>query len=1199
MGLSCMFSSRAWTTAWWRGETLRRAHGDGRAPGATVPGDSLTRWRGPGGGNRAWWGGLVRYALAIVSVVLLGLALGPPRDARAQAPPTANSEPRFPPEERGTRDVVENTGAGAAIGAPLAATDADSDRLTYAISGDDAGFFSFDTSTGQLRTRAALDHEDRTHYRSLTVSVHDGKDAQGNPDTSIDAELAVWVYVIDADEAGSVSLWPARARVGAVLRAGLSDPDGVRYRSWEWSSSADRSDWTIVSALGYDAQYTPRPSDSGRYLRAVAEYTDHEGGGKSAEAVTTYQVGDATPAPQLVVTTLVSGLTIPWDIAIAPDGTMLFTERGGKLSARTADGTVQAVTADLGDLRVAGETGLMAIVVDPGFATNRRFYTCQGHTGPEVQVIAWTIDDAYTSATRVADPLVGGILADSHGGHAGCRLRFGPQGHLWIAVGDAALGGVPQSLTALGGKILRVQPSTGAGVAGNPFPSSPLVYSYGHRNPQGLAQRPGTSQMWSVEHGHRSDDEINLLVRGGNYGWSPVVPDPQTPFYIDHGPMTDLVKFPSAIEARWSSGTPTLATSGGIFLEGDAWGSWEGRLAVASLANSTLRVFEFGPSGDLLSEVVVRELDGYGRLRSPVMGRDGALYVTTSNGGGADRILRVAPVQPFVLTGPTVVSYAEGGSRPVASYSARAANVTIAWSLSGDDAAAFRLDGGVLRFRAPPDHETPTDVGGDNRYDVTVHASDGIESRELDITITVTTEGPPPRIVVGGGSGGGGSSGGGGGGGPPPVPIPSDADFDWNVTRDIESLDHENDTPTGLWSDGQTLWVLENAASGADSVFAYGLESGERQPEREFELDRRNRFSHGIWSDGETVWIADSGQDLLFAYVLESGERNEGREFELAERNRDPRGIWSDDGVMYVLDSVQDSLFTYNFATGELLIEHALDKLNRSPRGIWSDGVTIWVSDDGAKRLFAYEFDGEALQRNEDLEFTFRSLLKAGNGSPRGIWSDGDVMYVVDEQDDKIYTYNLPDAIIAQLASLSLSDLELEEFSPDRRAYTAMADSGATVTTVVAIATQESAMVAIAPTDADSEPSNGHQVTLESETTITVMVRSADASRTKSYVVQVAKPPCLEGLNDEDLSEVTFAGGTVSELDACARSLDVDALYHRLDGVWTALFLSADLPEFINRPFRTRFPEGLPPGEPLIASRQMIVVTTPGTPDSS
>ena len=163
----------------------------------------------------------------------------------------------------------------------------------------------------------------------------------------------------------------------------------------------------------------------------------------------------------------------------------------------------------------------MGIVVDPSFASNRRFYTCQGHTGPEVQVIAWTINSAYTEATRVADPLVGDIPASS-GRHGGCRLRFGPEGYLWIATGDAATGTVPQDLTSLGGKVLRVDASTGAGVPANPFTSSPLVYTYGHRNVQGLALRPGTSQMWSVEHGPSVDDEINLLAAGGNYGWNSV-----------------------------------------------------------------------------------------------------------------------------------------------------------------------------------------------------------------------------------------------------------------------------------------------------------------------------------------------------------------------------------------------------------------------------------------------------------------------------------------------------------------------------------------------------------------------------------------------------------------------------------------------------------------------------------------------------
>ena len=339
--------------------------------------------------------------------------------------------------------------------------------------------------------------------------------------------------------------------------------------------------------------------------------------------------------PELLVSTLVSGLSIPWDLAFTPDGTMLFTERRGVLSSRGADGTVRNVGAEMGDLFAVGETGLMGIVVDPDFASNRRFYTCQGHVGPEIQVIAWTMNASYTAATRVADPLVGGLPATS-GRHGGCRLRFGPEGYLWIGTGDAASGRVPQDLTSLGGKVLRVDPSTGAGALTNPLASS-RVYSYGHRNVQGLALRPGASQMWAVEHGPRVDDEINLLVAGGNYGWDPV------PGYNESVPMTDLAKFPGAVEARWSSGSPTLAVSGGIFLEGRQWGVWEGRLAVATLRDSRLRLFEFTPDGDFVSQVIVRELDrSYGRLRTPMMGPDGALYVTTSDGGGRDRILRIA-----------------------------------------------------------------------------------------------------------------------------------------------------------------------------------------------------------------------------------------------------------------------------------------------------------------------------------------------------------------------------------------------------------------------------------------------------------------------------------------------------------------------------------------------------------------------------
>ena len=484
---------------------------------------------------------------------------------------------------------------------------------------------------------------------------------------------------------------------------------------------------------------------------------------------------------------LVTGLNVPWDLDFTPDGTMLFTEREGVLSARLTNGTVQTITADMSDFTAGNEGGLMAILVDPGFSSNRRFYTCQAHANPwEVQVIAWTINSGYTEATRVKDPLVGGIP----GGvvHSGCRLRVGPDGYLWIATGDGQVGLNPQDKTSLGGKVLRVVASTGAGAPGNPFISNSnanakRVYTFGHRNVQGLARRPSTRQMWSVEHGPRVDDEINLLTAGGNYGWDPV------PDYNDDAAMTDLTKFPDAVEAKWSSGSSSLATSGGIFLEGAHWGAWEGRLAVATLKNSTLRLFEFASDGALESEYTVPELDGtYGRLRTPMMGPDGALYVTTSNESN-DKILQIstnsprdpppppqrgggggapggggggggggfggfgAPANlPPLIGGDNRPSYAENGTEPVVTYTVEDpdADDEIKWSVEGLDSRHMEISqDGALSFKEPPDYEDPVDSGFDNTYEVTLRATDD-GSPALDdihrVRVTVTNVNEPPLI---------------------------------------------------------------------------------------------------------------------------------------------------------------------------------------------------------------------------------------------------------------------------------------------------------------------------------------------------------------------------------------------------------------------------------------------------------------------
>jgi glucose/arabinose dehydrogenase len=335
-------------------------------------------------------------------------------------------------------------------------------------------------------------------------------------------------------------------------------------------------------------------------------------------------------APALEVAVVVDGLDHVWDVVQSADGTLLVDERGGGFTVILPDGTVRPVEADFEDLFARGETGLMGLVLDPAFEANRRLYSCQGVDDGSIAVVGWTIAADWASATRVADPLVGGLpLNERSGRHGGCRLRFTPDGALLVGTGDTAGGTVAQDPRSLGGKVLRVDPATG----------EREVWTLGHRNVQGLAVRPGSGQVFAVEHGPARDDEVNLLRPGGNYGWNPDGGDR----YDESVPMTDEA-VPGAIPAVWSSGEPTLATSGATFLDGEQWGAYDGLLLVGLLKAQGVLALRLDDDGALIEQFRLPELDGaFGRLRSVLQGIDGALYVTTDNGSNEDRLLRVTP----------------------------------------------------------------------------------------------------------------------------------------------------------------------------------------------------------------------------------------------------------------------------------------------------------------------------------------------------------------------------------------------------------------------------------------------------------------------------------------------------------------------------------------------------------------------------
>jgi glucose/arabinose dehydrogenase len=344
--------------------------------------------------------------------------------------------------------------------------------------------------------------------------------------------------------------------------------------------------------------------------------------------VTTFQT---TPQPTLtkdssVLTTLADNLEIPWGLGFLPDGSLLFTERPGRVRMITADGKLQPdpVMTIVG-VNATGEGGLLGIAIHPQFANNKFVYLYASYTGDTGRMVnrvtRYTFDGTHLNDERV---MIDGIPGSSN--HDGGRIKFGPDGYLYITTGDSEAPSLAQDKSSLAGKILRLT-GDGKPAPGNPF-NSP-VYSYGHRNPQGLAW-DDQGRLWSTEHGRSAPtgyDELNLIEPGKNYGWPIIQGDEKK-----DGMVTPVIN---------SGPTTTWAPAGAVFLNGS--------------------IFFGGLKGEGLYEVVIngptvtlkKHFDHQlGRVRDVVLGPDGFFYITTSNRDGRgtpqpndDKIYRVNPAK--------------------------------------------------------------------------------------------------------------------------------------------------------------------------------------------------------------------------------------------------------------------------------------------------------------------------------------------------------------------------------------------------------------------------------------------------------------------------------------------------------------------------------------------------------------------------
>ncbi len=369
-------------------------------------------------------------------------------------------------------------------------------------------------------------------------------------------------------------------------------------------------------------------------LIAVAIACSHTPPGRGAGEIET----SAQTQSSFKVDTVVGGLQVPWAIVWAPDGRMIFTERAGRVRVFEHGKLRPEPLFTVPDVEPSGESGLMSVVLHPQFASNHFLYLSYAYAGDgkRVRVVRYReAPNGFVDRKVIIEDIPAAQF------HAGCRLRFGPDGKLYITTGDATERDLAQRLDSLAGKILSIN-DDGTVPADNPFAGQqnarPEIWSYGHRNPQGIDWQPVTNLLFETEHGPSGfdgpggGDEVNIVEKGKNYGW-PLIHHRQT----RQGLESPLLEY-----------TPACAPASGMFYRGSAFPQFSGNFFFGCLRGE--RIIRVVLDG---RRVVSQEnlLAGkYGRIREVAEGPDGYLYFSTSNRDGRgspakddDRIIRLTP----------------------------------------------------------------------------------------------------------------------------------------------------------------------------------------------------------------------------------------------------------------------------------------------------------------------------------------------------------------------------------------------------------------------------------------------------------------------------------------------------------------------------------------------------------------------------
>jgi len=343
-----------------------------------------------------------------------------------------------------------------------------------------------------------------------------------------------------------------------------------------------------------------------------------------------------SPTEQIRVAPVVTGLQNPWSLAFLPNGDMLVTEKPGRLRIIRKGQLEAAPISGTPTVFANGQGGMLDVAVHPRFAENQFIYITYSKPGDMGNTTALMRGRLQGNAlTDVKDIFVADAWSKGTA-HFGSRLAFGRDGTLYMTIGERNERDRAQDTNQHTGKVVRLR-DDGSVPPDNPFVGragfKPEIFSYGHRNPQGLTIHPETGAVWEVEHGPQGGDELNLILPGNNYGW------PLVTFGREYAGPRINTPWREGLEQPIIFWAPSPALSGMVFYTGDRFPRWKGQLFIGSLAGMALHRVGFTEAGPIGREALLTELRQ--RIRDVRQGPDGLIYLVTDANPGA--VLRIEP----------------------------------------------------------------------------------------------------------------------------------------------------------------------------------------------------------------------------------------------------------------------------------------------------------------------------------------------------------------------------------------------------------------------------------------------------------------------------------------------------------------------------------------------------------------------------